>query len=71
MLQPEDQERERRERQHMHSSTTRGLHGTTAGRMRMSDSGAGAAATPAIDYGGRYSGMGHRRAPPQPPSRRN
>lgn len=63
----EDQERERRERQHMHSSTTRALHGTAGVRMRAPDPGPSMIVP--MDYSGRYS-SGHRRAPPQPPSRR-
>lgn len=70
----EDQERERRERQHMHSSTTRALHGTAAagGRARGPEPPMAGTASPAIDYG-RYSGGGHRssRGPPQAPPRRN
>lgn len=65
----EDQERERRERerQHMHSSTTRAVLGTTGVRMRAPDPGPSMIVP--MDYSGRYS-SGHRRAPPQPPSRR-
>jgi len=61
----------RGERGHMHSSTTRALHGTAGARARGSTdpAAAGTSAIPSLDYGGRFSGQ--RRAPPQLPSRRH
>ena len=54
----EDTDRDRRDRQHhLHSSTTRALHGTATGRIRGSEP--GAAAIQGADYGGRYTlGLG-------------